>query len=183
MGCTMAAVESKTKAGKSLLLHAVVVLLLSEGAIATTAVLVLTRRAIVIGIDSQLTPVSLGMPLPNTPRIKKMGVVQNRMVVAVVGADLVKIWGKKEGRFVFTYDFTTWIANVKKKCPKDATVSVLTHLVEVESGAAFKDFSQFINAYWTGHKEETTNFIDYLVVGYQGGVPTVNRVYFKVDWN
>jgi hypothetical protein len=162
---------------------AIVVLLLHCNLMATTVVYVVAPEGIVIGADSKLVGTSLGGNMSEPlPGVRKIAVIQNRLVVASVGIDVAEVWGKKENRIVFSYNFQTWIARIEKTCPHDVSVSAVTQLIKSESEKTFKDAAQFFVNDPARLRGEDVG-IEYLVAGYENRSPVVNYVHFKFDWN
>src|SRR5258708_3065512 len=117
---------------------AVMILLLPCHLMATTVVYVVSAHGIVIGADSKLVGVSLGGNVPVTPLdFGKTAVVQGRIVVASIGIDFADVWGKKENKVVFSYNFQTWVAGIEKQCPRAVSVSALTRLIKTETENTF----------------------------------------------
>ena len=151
---------------------------------ASTVVFVISREAIFVGADSAsiISSPFRDAASESGPRVLKTTVVQDRIVVAAVGTEGMNITDRKN-RPVFSYDFTTWMMNIKKKSPVNVSVTSLAHLIEVESGVTFKDFSKCISSGWARNRKQTPDpYIDYIVIGYEAGVPTAIAVYFRINW-
>ncbi len=115
-----------------------------------------------------------------TPRVRKAVVIKNRLVLATVNASSLNLFSDYGRQRVFSYDFTQWTAKIEKKCSRNVSVSTLTTIVESESRTAFKGFDQFFTVGAFDRNKASDRFIEYFVVGYEAGVPTINRVYFHI---
>ena len=83
------------------------------------------------------------------------------------------------------YNFTKWIAGIEKKCPPNVTVADLTSILERESSVTFNNMNLedfIVGGAFDGQKPQKS-LIDFVIVGYDAGVPTVNRVKYEIDWN
>lgn len=151
---------------------------------ATTVVFVVTSSGIFVGADSKVLErggVRMGCPITQNP--DKASVVQDRLIVATLATASIDLHSRRTGESI-CYDFTEWIANVKKKCPKDVTVTALTGIVKSESSIAFKNIDKPLAAGAFGTIKQASNpLIGYFVAGYENGVPVINGVEYHVDWH
>lgn len=148
---------------------------------ATTVVTVITPTAIYVGTDSLAIRSENGKILP-APLEQKARIIQDRLVVATADTSWAHYFRPDGRERPIDYDFTKWIANIKKKCPANVRVAALTAIVETESRIAFKDLDRPIAGGAVPRKDTPEYYVEYLIVGYES-VPTINRIYFKIDWN
>jgi hypothetical protein len=81
------------------------------------------------------------------------------------------------------YSFPSWAAEVEGKLPENASVRQLAEIVRDESAQTFAQFDALIKNGTLKRKHSLEQyFVQYLVVGYDAGVPTVYTVDFQVDW-
>jgi len=142
---------------------------------ATTVVIAITPRGLIVGTDS-------GHTVQAPPRVGKAIIVQHRLVVtsvSLVDAELTNTRPPHDG---FRYHFTKWMIAVEKKCPDNVSVSQLTSLLEIESRITFKNFDRIIASGTLDRKKTPDPLVEYYVAGYQAGIPTVTHIYFQIDW-
>jgi len=161
--------------------HLVAMLLLASYCHATTVVVVITPQAIYVGADGKHTS---GGPIAHSRPITKAVIFQKRLIVACLGICRMSLPSERTNK-ADVFDFTEWIGDVEKKAPANVSVSDLTSLLERESSVTFNDFKveDFIGAGAFDGQRPQKNFVDFVVLGYDAGVPTVNRVKYEIDWS
>jgi hypothetical protein len=156
----------------------VIILLLACYCHATCIVVVITSQAIFVGTDSYSTSRS-----PNAPsllKVDKTFIVRHRFLVASLGAGDLEYGAP--GHLDINYHLASWIVEIEKECPENATVASLTLLIEKKSAVAFRNVDRYIA---TGRLDDFKTrplFVEYLVAGYEALVPTLNVVRFNIDW-
>jgi hypothetical protein len=151
-------------------------LLLASYCHATTVIVVITPEAIIVGADGKTISRITG----RSGSIKKAFIIQHRLIVAALGnANVSAGWdnGPK-----IDFRITKWIAEIDKKCPENVSVAELTRLIEKESAFAFKDADPIIAGHAFDSQYPQKSFLDFIISGYEAGVPTVTRVKFEIDW-
>jgi hypothetical protein len=84
------------------------------------------------------------------------------------------------------YDFPNWIDGISKRLPKNISVKDFVAFLEKESAAQFKDFDDLVlktGLLTPAPVELCRPFIQYMVLGYDGGKPWVYLVQFYIDWD
>jgi len=148
---------------------------------ATTLIVAVTPYGIIIGTDSKAYTTSFGgFNGKAILGIKKATIVQN-LVVATADLAALNIFYEKSGS-VFSYNFTNWIADINKHCPKNVSVSALTSILEVKSRGTFSNFDKYIAGGAIDRDKTPDPYIEYVIAGYQSGIPTITHIYFHVDW-
>jgi len=142
---------------------------------ATSAVVVVTPYGVVIGIDSKIVRDRRvrGPPVPQDKAV----IVQDRLVVAIVGE---VNFAAQKGKERVEYKFEDWIQAIKGKCPQNMSVFALTSLIESVSRSTFRNYDRFVRA--GAFERDNSIPIQYLVAGYDSGIPNITRVYFEIDW-
>jgi hypothetical protein len=143
---------------------------------ATTVVIVVTPEAIIVGADGKTISRITGKSGP----VKKAFIIQHRLIVTALGNANVGM-GWDNGPQI-DFRFAKWIMNIDKKCPKDVSVAELTRMIEKESTFAFKDADLFIADGAFDRQYPQKSFLDFIISGYEAGIPTITRVKFEIDW-
>jgi hypothetical protein len=184
MRYTIDAMANKATRRRHFYIWALAIILTGRTSLATTVVVVVTPDAIFVGEDSRANAhTAAGREL--RPNVKKAFIIENRLVLAGIGLAAFNISSDKD-KLLFSYDFAKWVADIEKKCPKDVTVSALTKLVEAQSRITFDGFSQYMKAKAFQSNYPPDRLFEYVMVGYDAGIPTVNDIYYEVDrknWN
>jgi hypothetical protein len=162
--------------------YALTVLVLCCGVCSGTTILVIiTPTGIVIGADSKMIAEDFGgysAPLP-APGAKVFP-IHKRIAVATVGIGKM-VLTTMDDRPLVSYDPDVWFSEIEKETPKDVTVGGLTEIVKNKSRRTFSSLGTLVNngAYNQSHN---LNTFEYLIAGYENGVPSVQRIYFEFDW-
>lgn len=160
-------------------IRCLVAILLTCHCHATSVIFVVISQGIFAAVDGYSTT-----PSPSEPsllRVDKTAIIQNRLIIIGLGAADIDIGGAN-GFPRFTYHFTKWIPEIKKKCPQNVSVSALTTLIEKESGIAFNNLDRYIAAGALDSFKPRSNLLQYAIAGYDARVPTINIVKFDFDW-
>jgi hypothetical protein len=162
----------------------VIVLLLSlaaEGR-STTLVVAITPSGTVVGTDSKFT-VRTGAfgRTDKEGEGDKIVVVQDRIVVADVG-----IANISSSNGINVYNFLTWMNNLKNNLPDNISVDDFATIVEAESTNKFVSVPQMMQR--GDIKREQPNelfrvFVQFVIAGYEAGVPKLYVVETDLDWN
>jgi hypothetical protein len=148
---------------------------------ATTVIVIVTPQRIFVGTDGKVT--SPANPKVSSRGVNKATIFQNRLIVAVLSATAIEVANKLDkGRVVFRYDFAQWIAEIEKKAPSNVSVADLTKIIENESRVAFQDLDRYIAGGALGYNKTHKTLIEYVIAGFDAGIPTVNKVYYKINW-
>jgi hypothetical protein len=144
---------------------------------ATTVIVVITSKEIVVGSDGKQTAtVGDGTPRGTSMVVKKAELVaNNRIVVATAG--VAQIGG---------YEFSPWIKGIGHGLRENISVKDFVLLLEKESAAKFALFDRGVLAQGLlTHPpgEYCRSFVQYLVVGYENSKPWVYLVKFYIDWD
>ncbi len=153
---------------------AVIVLLFCFPVRATTVVVAVTPTGIVIGADGK------GYP---TGTICKIHLLKQRLIVADIYLESVE--RKDDGAKL--YDFQTWVKKIDSSAENKVSVSALTDLIKDQMTATFAfAIDQIKNGSLTKEKAASsgidTYLIQYVIAGYEKGVPTVYSVTLMPDW-
>jgi len=142
-----------------------------------------TPKGIVVGADG-LTVTGVGCGLQGQPRTstaRKIFLLKHRLVLASRNAEGVKA---KDGRTKL-YDFPTWTKVINQKLDSGATVEVLARLVEDESPKAFSFLFSDLMAPMCWNNDNAfchdEPFVQYVIAGYELGVPVVYSVNLTVN--
>jgi len=118
-------------------------------------------------------------PCPSSRESKKIVLIQDRVVVGSVG--LYAVLG--DAHNVAPYYFPALIGQIKARLPADASVSRVSEIVkeEVEKFSAW--FDVYLKRGLLQQEDSPADYpLEYLIAGYQAGVPTIYSIYVEVDW-
>ena len=148
---------------------------------ATSVVVIATKNGIAISSDS-LTGLAKGdHEVYGTIQQKKYAILQDRIVVAIVGYGAFK-----DDKHDFA--FLNWVERVRSSLPPNASVDDVAAKIETESAVEFSTLD--INSYLKSgqltrndRNDPCTILTQFVIVGYQDGSPRIYTVQFDVDWN
>lgn len=148
---------------------------------ATTVVVIVANNGMVISSDSMTTNRDAHYSAASAFDQAKFVTIQQRIVVAAIGVSAFKDANHE-------FNFLTWMSDLQKRIPKDATVDDVASTVEKESIAAF--YKAGIDTYVKSGALERQHydnvcekFTEFVIAGYQGGKPRLYSVKIDVDWN
>jgi hypothetical protein len=148
-------------------------------ALATVVVVIITPTGIVIGADgrSVISSARKGIPI-GSRRTKKMFLMQGRLVLVGIG-----FTSASSGSHT-VYEFSTWAAGIEKRLPANVSITEFIEIVENEGARTFEGFDAVIKSGTLKKKKSFEKYlVQYLIVGYDDGVPTLYKVDFEIDWN
>ena len=144
----------------------------------TTVIVVVASNGIVLASDSKQTTAS---HVANPKPAIKAHVINDRVAVAVVGAADLEIFA--DSKTVFSYHTVEFLQGIKDSSPADASVSAVVAIIRDKSHTAMNGLTPYMaNGFFDEKKAPAGNLIDYIVVGYEQGVPSVVRISIKPDW-
>jgi hypothetical protein len=152
--------------------------LLLVGAIChgTTAIFVLTPTGIVAGTDRLTKGTSSSREAVFRKDITKIQLINGKFIVASIGIERSN-----------AYNFEEWITGVGSKLAADASVTQFVGLIEDEATKTFRDDMAIEKYMRSGALVKSQPFedslVEYIVAGYESGVPTIIRTYFNLDWH
>ena len=148
---------------------------------ATTAVFMISPQGIVAGTDQLTTEISTtGALKSRSSDIPKLELVKQRFIVASIGVE-------RMGRDSFVaYSFSDWIKALGDKLGADASVSEFVRLIKDEAARTFRDRlgveRQMQGGTFKKSQAVQCNFVEYIVGGYEAGIPTIVSIYLQLDW-
>src|SRR5437879_3019462 len=142
----------------------------------TTAIFVITPTGIVAGTDQLTKGSSSSGKAVFRKDITKIQLINGKFIVASVGIERSN-----------AYSFEDWITKVGNKLAPDASVTQFVGLIENEATKTFKDDMAIEKYMRSGALVKSQPFedtlVEYIVAGYESGVPTIIRTYFNLDWH
>lgn len=151
---------------------------------ATTVIFIVTPQGIVAGADQLVTEIGLSPTIAPEERTgTKVLILKNRFIVASVGSQNVQ-WSQN-GTTKVLYDFIPWVRAIEPNLAADVSVSSLASIIENEASATFKriGIDEKIKAGAIPHTRATDkDFINYLIAGYDSGIPYLYHIGFNFDW-
>lgn len=146
----------------------------------TTCIVWITPHGIVVGTDSKMTTRAGDFSRTGEDRSTlKYSIVQDRIVVAAVGASDVRGGANH-------YNFLTWMKSLELKFPVNASVDDVANVIQNESSVVFATFTDAIKNGSVKREqpdEVCKVFIQYFIAGYQNGTPRLYEVQLYFDWN
>ena len=142
----------------------------------TTTIFVITPTGIVAGTDQLTRGTSPSGELAFRKDITKIQLINGKFIVASVGIERSD-----------AYSFEEWITRVGNKLAPDASVAQFVGLIENEATKTFKDDMAIEKYMRSGALVKSQpledTLVEYIVAGYESGVPTIIRTYFNLDWH
>ena len=150
-----------------------VVVVATNGARATTVVYVTSSCGMAVGADGKIGPAGTAV---------KIALLKQRLVVA----DLYYERATSGGAVV--YDFPTWVKQIDNSTDADISVSGLAQVIKTQMTSTFRFASEAIkDGTLTKEKAATwgaeTYLVQYVVAGYEHGVPLVYSLTLMPDWD
>lgn len=138
------------------------------------------RNGIAVSTDSKKTSVTSDYVKVGEGPTEKTILIKDRIVIVSVGVSGVRYDS-------FHYDFATWVRNIQSSLPGDISVDDFAGIIETESAKQFSGFADLAikrGAFKRRNSYDTcTDFIQYIIAGYQGGVPHIVVVHLETDWD
>jgi hypothetical protein len=149
--------------------------------VGTTVVVLITNNGVVVSSDSKTKLHHPDFSDAGDKQQTKFVIVQKRIVVAAIGVS-----DMRDG--ALHYNFLDWMQELERKIVNNISVEDLANRIEKESLATFSRFdlssSIKVRASRQGPVAEPCElFAQFVITGYQSGVPRVYRVQFDIDWN
>jgi hypothetical protein len=147
----------------------------------TTVVVFVTEKGVVLSTDSKTTLRDANYSATGEIEQAKFVIIQNRVVVAAVGvSDITTDFGH--------YNFLAWMKSPQLQIPDRVSIDDLSGIIEKESALAFSKLrvADFVKTGTLKNKspaDPCEMFAQFVIVGYQDGVPRIYKVYFYIDWN
>ncbi len=151
---------------------------------ATAVFVVITPTGIVIGADGKaVSPPSCGRkgPMITSTALK---VILLKRTFALGDISTEKVTFEDDGTVL--YDFPIWAKYIDDHLTTDASVSGLTRIVKEEApralSPAFKELDRYACLWEHGGSMENRVLAQYVITGYEHGVPLVSSVELYPDW-
>jgi len=152
-----------------------VVVMATNGGRATTVVYVTSSCGMAVGADGKTVPGGTAV---------KIALLKNRLVVA----DLYYESATAPGSGAVVYDFPTWVKQIDDSTDADISLSGLVDVIKKQMGSTFSFASEWIkNGKLTKERARevgvTGYLVQYVVAGYENGVPLVYSLTLMPDWD
>ena len=152
-----------------------VVVVATNAARATTVVYVTSSCGMAVGADGKTVPAGTAV---------KIALLKNRLVVA----DLYYESAKAPGGSALVYDFPTWVRQIDDSTDADISLSGLVQVIKKQMASTFSFASEAIkNGKLTKEQAReigvTGYIVQYVVAGYEHGVPLVYSLTLMPDWD
>lgn len=149
---------------------------------ATTVITLVTPTGIVMGADGKTLSSNRGT-LSSGPTVVKVFLLKGRFAVADVR---LQRHISPDGKTIL-YDFPSWIKGINKNVNAKMSVGDLTDIIEKQAPIAFAFLIRRIEiGAFTKDEAIKDGFVhtlvEFVIAGYDGGVPTVYSVLLEPDW-
>jgi hypothetical protein len=145
---------------------------------ATTVVAIVSPQGIVLAADSnQIRRTTDWSRLPNTTTTKLV-VIQDRIAVANIGISDIGDGGVH-------YYFSPFIKDIQARLPPNVSVDDVASVIQDESAKVFANFDVILESGTLKQNDSLEDchlFIQYVIAGYQQGLPKIRVVQFYIDW-
>jgi len=146
---------------------------------ATTVIVVVTRHGVFVGSDSKFTKRAADFSATGQGTTEKIILIQDRIAVVDIGVSDIR-YG------VNHYNFLTWIRSLIPNLPADVSVEDFVGILDNESYKVFATFDALLKNGTVKQEqpdETCQSFIQYIIAGYQKGIPALYEVRYDIDWN
>jgi hypothetical protein len=150
-----------------------VVVVATNSARATTVVYVSSSCGMAVGADGKIVPAGTAV---------KIALLKQRLVVA----DLYYESAKAPGGSAVLYDFPTWVRQIDDSTDADISLSGLVEVIKKQMASTFSFASEAIkNGKLTKGQDWGVEgyLVQYVIAGYENGVPLVYSLTLMPDWN
>jgi len=150
-----------------------VVVVATNGARATTVVYVTSSCGMAVGADGKTVPAGTAV---------KIALLKQRLVVA----DLYYESATTSGGSAVLYDFPTWVKQIDNSTDDDISLSGLVEVIKNQMASTFSFASEAIrNGKLTKGQAWGVDayIVEYVVAGYENGVPLVYSLTLRPDWD
>jgi hypothetical protein len=163
-----------------------VVVVAANDARATSVVYVTSSCGMAVGADGKTAPFGIGVGADGKTApagtAVKIALLKNRLVVA----DLYYESAKAPGGSAVLYNFPTWVRQIDNSTDADISLSGLVEVIKKQMASTFSFVSEAIkNGKLT--KEQAGGMeqyiVQYVVAGYENGVPLVYSLTLMPDWD
>jgi len=168
---------------RSILLFAILTMI-CDCCRATLIVVVIATDGIVIASDSKvgrMTPTGIG----KQPKLAhKIVVLNDRIAIATVGMGWLQM-GTRPGIAAFDFDSARFLNEVKNSLPTNASESSIERVIVEKLHGTIDALSPYV-ANGTLNKQNAPGIpylIQFIIIWYEHGVPSVRRVTVECDWN
>lgn len=150
---------------------------------ATTVIAIVSDQGISVAADSK--EVLLGAYRGGQRETVKSFIIQDRIVIASLGYSANK-WADPAGGVVIDYEFGAWLRGIQASLPANVSFDDFTGIVKEEVRKMNPKWQALVSAGKMPHKHYGDIFeslIQYVIAGYQGGVPKLASIEFYIDWD
>jgi hypothetical protein len=156
-----------------------IVLFVSAVCCATTTVVIATEHGIVVADDTLI----IGLAEPEYRA--KVFVVKERFAIASNGWQNLSIGHVSTGQII-DYEFGAWVHNIEGSLPNDVSFDGFVNAVNDEFSKMIKKLQIIVSGGGPIHPDNPTDIFDdhleYVLAGYQGGLPQVCVLKLYIDW-
>jgi hypothetical protein len=148
----------------------------------TTAIVLITPQRIIVGTDR------LGLQRTARGAFKKREILTKTVLVkGRFSVSCVHLEQLLTDSGVSTYTFVGMMNAIDSQLGHDARIPKLVSLIETESAHTFRDAIPVERLMQNGTIKRSESFDkfleEYVVAGYDNGIPTIIRIYYAFDWN
>jgi hypothetical protein len=158
---------------------AILVILSSIQSHSTTALVIVSSGGIVVAVDSKLTGRVGSRGAEINDGIKVFS-IQNRIAIVGIGREIFHI-GKD-----INYDFATWVHSIESSLPDNVSFDDFVLTVNAELRKIIPKWQTVLSSGGMDPEIPEQIFelgIEYVIAGYQGGIPKLCVLKFYIDWD
>ena len=166
------------------------IVLISIQAHSTTAVVFVSTHGIAIAMDRKIV---VQGAVSSESQVGKIGegeglkyvIIQNRFVIANVGYGVLESYNPVN-KTMINYEFSAWVHGIESGLPKNVSFGDFLKIVNSEAGKMVPILQTLVTRGRMKQNDPSNIFespIQYVIAGYQDGVPRVSVIEFYVDWN
>jgi hypothetical protein len=157
------------------------ILLFSRAGWATTLVVITSKDSIVFASDSK--EVSGGPRIRGPKSVNKIVVFNYATAIAITGIAEFDITAP-DGKIVFHFDADRILNETKHSLSSTASISSLDSVIVNKLKIAMDGFRPYLaNGRINPKNAPSVNYLDFVIVGYDAGIPVIHRVTVNFDWN
>lgn len=158
-------------------------------AYSTTAIVMVGDHGIAFAIDSKIVLATTNLSRREIVGERagiKYAIIQDRIVIADIGYEVFRIVDPRSGALIIEYDFGTWVHRIESSLPADVSFDDFVQTVNHEFRQMLPKLQNSVNAGVLHQKNADDIFespIEYVIMGYQNGIPRLSIVEFYIDWD
>lgn len=161
-------------------LYVILLIAICDCCSATSVFVILTPKGIAVGADFEAGTLHIGPDAsPSVSTLNKLFLIRQRAIAGTVGIGETEL-STLDDKPLFYYNADSFMRELEDRTARNASLSQIIDAVQDQSRIAFAPMDDLVQ-----HKVIERNDclgVQYLIAGYESGVPTVAEINFEFDW-